>query len=83
MAAATFERYPPPATVWCACYCLVCCITSRPEMGNEEANPTSPTQAVEGVAAAAAEGLDRPDAIVDLVNMVIQQNHDYLLMCNP
>lgn len=52
-------------------------------MGNEEANPTSPTQAVEGVAAAAAEGLDRPDAIVDLVNMVIQQNHDYLLMCNP
>lgn len=34
-------------------------------MGNEEADPTSPTQAVEG--AAAAEGLDGPDAIVDLV----------------
>ena len=51
-----------------------------PEMGNEEADPTSPTQAVEGAAAAAAEGLDGPDAVVDLVNMVIQQNHDYLLM---
>lgn len=34
-------------------------------MGNEEADPTSPTQAVEG--AAAAEGLNGPDAVVDLV----------------
>jgi hypothetical protein len=38
-----------------------------PEIGNEEADLTSPTQTVEGAAAAAAEGLDGPDAIVELV----------------